>query len=123
MNRTIHQDTFLIPIILAKASGLGERAARAMCPDENSRPCASTDEGNVLTLKTEMVNDRQVLRSTGDVDTGTDTDASYGAAQLNRALADDRANSCERTGSSCRPTLAPVRAANSVTEGNKDPVL
>jgi hypothetical protein len=123
MNRTAHQDTFLISIILAKANGLGERAARAMCPDENSRPCASTDEGTVIKLKTGMVDDRQVLISAGDVDTETDIDASFGSARLNGALKDDGANSCERTGSSCRLTFAPLPEANSVTEDNKDLVL
>ncbi|CTQ59157.1 hypothetical protein LA5095_02978 [Roseibium album] len=50
MNRTRNENADFIPVFLAKAGALGERAARAMCPNGCRFPLASKSERNVITL-------------------------------------------------------------------------
>ena len=51
MNRTRHENADFIPVFLAKAGALGERAARAMCPNGSTFTLATKNERNVITLR------------------------------------------------------------------------
>lgn len=54
MDRTRPDSKDIIPVFLAKAGALGERAARAMCPNGSTYPLASLQKRNVITLQTEL---------------------------------------------------------------------
>ncbi len=54
MDRTRPDSKDIIPVFLAKAGALGERAARAMCPNGGTYPLASLQNCNVITLQNEM---------------------------------------------------------------------
>lgn len=54
MDRTRPESKDIIPVFLAKANALGERAARAMCPNGSTSPLASHQVRNVITLQNEL---------------------------------------------------------------------
>lgn len=51
MDRTRPEPKDITPVFLAKAGALGERAARAMCPNGGAYPLASSQACNVITLQ------------------------------------------------------------------------
>lgn len=51
MNRTFRHQSNDIPLFLAKASGLSERAARAMCENGSSAQVDVRSKCNVITLR------------------------------------------------------------------------
>lgn len=54
MDRTRPDSKDIIPVFLAKAGALGERAARAMCPNGGKNPLASPQVCNVITLQNDL---------------------------------------------------------------------
>ncbi len=69
MNRTRNENADFIPVFLAKAGALGERAARAMCPNGCRFPLASKSKRNVITLhelRSSLVNEVPIPKRRSD---------------------------------------------------------
>ena len=70
MDRTRPEPKDSTPVFLAKAGALGERAARAMCPNGGAYPLASPQVCNVITLQNDMAgvqeNDFSSVRHRGE---------------------------------------------------------
>lgn len=63
MDRTRPESKDIIPVFLAKAGALGERAARAMCPNGSTYPLASHQARNVITLQSELLGARETVHA------------------------------------------------------------
>ncbi|MCV0426113.1 MAG: hypothetical protein K5905_11620 [Roseibium sp.] len=93
MNRKLQTETLPIPVFLAKASAISERAARAMRPNGTEFDLANHNTGNVITLRNRI----PVFKEADEVAAKTDERGKLDHARtvtIGRLNSEDPANEC-----------------------------